>query len=88
MSIKNINKMNKMKILTNLQIRALKIFSKLPVAKKFYLSGATALSVFYLKHRVSFDLEIFAFYKFRVQPQLLLETADEFISLLKKSTLR
>ncbi|MCP4428324.1 MAG: nucleotidyl transferase AbiEii/AbiGii toxin family protein [Chloroflexi bacterium] len=37
----------------------LDIFSKLPDQSQFYLTGGTALSEFYLGHRLSFDLDFF-----------------------------
>lgn len=48
-----------MEILTPLQIEVLKIFGALEEVDYFYLSGGTALSAFYLKHRLSEDLDFF-----------------------------
>lgn len=38
----------------------IKLLSISPLAKKFYLTGGTALSVFYLNHRLSIDLDFFS----------------------------
>jgi len=48
-----------LEILTNLQIEILKIVSNLPDKEAFYLTGGTALSAFFLKHRKSHDLDFF-----------------------------
>lgn len=48
-----------MDILDNLQKAFLKEFSKTALAKDFFLTGGTALSAFYLKHRHSEDLDFF-----------------------------
>ena len=48
-----------MEILTNLQKKILLHFSELPDAEAFYLTGGTALSAFFLKHRRSNDLDFF-----------------------------
>ncbi len=48
-----------MEILTNLQRRIILWFSELPDKEAFYLTGGTALSAFYLKHRKSNDLDFF-----------------------------
>ncbi len=49
-----------MKILTPLQHKVLEIFFKIPDLKRhFYLTGGTALAAFYLKHRLSIDLDFF-----------------------------
>lgn len=48
-----------MEVLTPLQIEVLKIFGVLEEADYFYLSGGTALSAFYLRHRLSEDLDFF-----------------------------
>ena len=48
-----------MEILTNLQKRILLCFSELPDQEAFYLTGGTALSTFFLKHRRSNDLDFF-----------------------------
>lgn len=48
------------KILTELQERVLEIFFAVPELKEhFYLTGGTALSAFYLEHRLSDDLDMF-----------------------------
>lgn len=38
----------------------IKLLSISPLAKKFYLTGGTALSAFYLHHRLSIDLDFFS----------------------------
>lgn len=48
-----------MQILTDLQIKILNLFSTLPDKEVFYLTGGTALSAFFLKHRKSHDLDFF-----------------------------
>lgn len=48
-----------MEILTNLQKRVLTLFNNLPDKDAFYLTGGTALSAFFLKHRKSNDLDFF-----------------------------
>jgi hypothetical protein len=48
-----------LEILTNLQKRILLLFSELPDQEGFYLTGGTALSTFFLKHRRSNDLDFF-----------------------------
>lgn len=48
------------KVLTELQEKVLDIFfSKLFLKEHFYLTGGTALSAFYLEHRISDDLDFF-----------------------------
>lgn len=48
-----------MAILTSLQNKFLREFFKCSFNKDFFLTGGTALSAFYLKHRVSEDLDLF-----------------------------
>lgn len=48
-----------MEILTPFQRQVVKIFSREPLFKDFFLAGGAALSVFYLKHRFSDDLDFF-----------------------------
>lgn len=48
-----------MEILTKLQKKILLVISPLPDKDAFYLTGGTALSAFYLKHRRSNDLDFF-----------------------------
>lgn len=48
------------KIITKVQGKFLKLFSKSTLAKQFYFSGGTALSYFYLNHRYSEDLDFFS----------------------------
>lgn len=48
-----------MQILTDLQRKILNIFSAQPDEEAFYLTGGTALSAFFLKHRKSHDLDFF-----------------------------
>lgn len=42
------------------QITLIKLLSISSLVKKFYLTGGTALSVFYLHHRLSIDLDFFS----------------------------
>ncbi len=46
-------------ILTELQKSFLDAFFRQPIARQFYLTGGTALSEFYLRHRYSEDLDLF-----------------------------
>jgi hypothetical protein len=46
-------------IITDIQKKVLSIFSQFPDAPKFYFTGGTALSEFYLGHRLSYDLDFF-----------------------------
>lgn len=55
-------------ILTPLQKRFLEIFATLPDQGQFYLAGGTALSEYYLGHRLSYDLDIFTGTDGLVQP--------------------
>jgi len=48
-----------MTILTSLQKSFLFEFFDTPPGKDFFLSGGTALSEFYLKHRLSQDIDLF-----------------------------
>lgn len=49
-----------MKILTDLQEKVLKtLFDEKEIKRHFYLTGGTALSEYYLKHRYSDDLDLF-----------------------------
>ena len=48
-----------MEILTSLQKRVITLYSKLSDREAFYLTGGTALSAFFLKHRKSLDLDFF-----------------------------
>ncbi len=49
-----------MQILTPLQKKILNLFVTLPDKDAFYLTGGTALSAFFLKHRKSHDLDFFS----------------------------
>jgi predicted nucleotidyltransferase component of viral defense system len=46
-------------LLTPLQQDFLRLFASLPDQEHFYLTGGTALSAFYIGHRLSFDLDLF-----------------------------
>jgi predicted nucleotidyltransferase component of viral defense system len=48
-----------LKILTSLQRKILILFSNLPDKEAFYLTGGTALSALFIKHRISHDLDFF-----------------------------
>lgn len=48
-----------MSILTEEQINFIKLFSSTPLRDSFFLTGGTALSEFYLQHRLSDDLDFF-----------------------------
>lgn len=55
------------KILTKNQVKALQAISSSNLAKEFYFSGGTALSHYYLQHRLSEDLDFFKEEEFDVQ---------------------
>lgn len=46
-------------VLSDFQKKVIALFSKIVLAKKFYLAGGTALAEFYLHHRKSEDLDFF-----------------------------
>lgn len=47
-------------IITNLQKKVLELFSQSPLKNRFYWTGGTLLSFFYLHHRQSKDLDFFS----------------------------
>jgi predicted nucleotidyltransferase component of viral defense system len=55
-------------ILSNGQKQLLVDLSKIQSIDKFYLTGGTALSEFYLAHRKSYDLDLFTSHREIVQP--------------------
>lgn len=57
-----------MEILSPLQKEILNLFGKTPDSLNFYLTGGTALSYFYLKHRRSNDLDFFTAIEGLVEP--------------------
>jgi predicted nucleotidyltransferase component of viral defense system len=63
----------------------LNLFSEIKNSNKFYLTGATALSLIYLSHRISFDIDLFTKKRYKnKEPNLVTQTVEEFIELLKK----
>lgn len=48
-----------MSVITEYQKEFIKLFSKTPLRDSFFLTGGTALSEFYLHHRLSEDLDFF-----------------------------
>ena len=54
--------------LTPLQIEFMEILASLPDKDQFYLAGGTALSEYYLGHRLSFDLDYFTGTENLIQP--------------------
>lgn len=48
-----------MNILTTFQVKFIRAFSKTSLKDAFFLTGGTALSEFYLQHRISDDLDFF-----------------------------
>lgn len=48
-----------MRIFTNLQEEIIKQISQTALKDSFFLTGGTALSIFYLEHRYSEDLDFF-----------------------------
>lgn len=67
-------------ILSSFQKTALLEFKKTSLASKFYLLGGTALSEFYLKHRLSEDLDFFT------KDELNEDELKRFIKLVAKKT--
>ena len=65
-------------ILNQFQIKVLADFKKSNLVKKFYLSGGTALSEFYLQHRLSEDLDFFT------QEELKIDELKKFINAVCK----
>lgn len=53
-------------ILTYDQSKLLQILAQSPIAREFYLSGGTALSEYYLQHRLSEDLDFFRDQEFEI----------------------
>lgn len=54
-------------ILTTKQVKALQAITTSNLAKEFYFTGGTALSHYYLQHRLSEDLDFFRAEEFEVQ---------------------
>ncbi len=52
--------MDKITILTDIQLLFLKLFSQQDFSQRFYLSGGTALAAFYIPYRFSEDLDFFS----------------------------
>jgi len=48
-----------LKIINSIQQEILSLFSSVPDSEEFYLTGGTALALFYLNHRKSNDLDFF-----------------------------
>lgn len=65
-------------ILNSFQINVLNELKKNPLNNKFYLSGGTALSEYYLHHRFSEDLDFFT------QDELDIEEIKKFITLISR----
>jgi predicted nucleotidyltransferase component of viral defense system len=57
-------------VLTKHQKILLKYFAEFPGASKFYVTGGTALSAFYLRHRLSEDLDFFTGDEVEIEPIL------------------
>jgi predicted nucleotidyltransferase component of viral defense system len=60
------------------QQRLIEIFAGTSLVKKFYWTGGTALSVVYLHHRLSIDLDFFS------EKTFFFEELNEFIDIVKK----
>lgn len=67
-------------ILNSFQRKVLQLFKTSVLSNKFYLSGGTALAEFYLKHRLSEDLDFFT------QEELNIEELKKFINLVARKT--
>lgn len=65
-------------ILNSFQQKTLQIFKETSLSKVFYLSGGTALSEYYLQHRLSEDLDFFT------QEEIALEDIQKFIKLISE----
>lgn len=65
-------------ILNSFQIAVLNELKKNPLNSKFYLSGGTALSEYYLHHRFSEDLDFFT------QEELVIEEIKKFIKSISR----
>lgn len=72
-----------MQILTNLQRKILNLFNTQPDEEAFYLTGGTALSAFFLKHRKSHDLDFFTSVE-----ELILPFTQKLESYLKQENLK
>lgn len=72
-------------ILTDLQIKILKIFFSSSLGHKFFLTGGTALSAFYLAHRLSKDFDLFSIKAF---DSLELEKIIEHIATETSATIK
>lgn len=70
-------------LLTSFQKRVLKVFTDIEESKAFYLTGGTALSAFYLGHRLSEDFDLFT-----SDEPLIAIVARKFKSALEKSGIR
>lgn len=71
------------KIITKVQEKFLKLFSKSELSKHFYFSGGTALSYYYLSHRYSEDLDFFTEEEFNaVQISVFLKSIKQEIGYL------
>lgn len=64
--------------LTNEQEKAIKLFAKSKLAKKFYWTGGTLLAYHYLKHRKSLDLDFFS------EERFSFEEVNELVETIKK----
>jgi len=71
-----------LEILTKLQKKILNLFRILPDSEAFYLTGGTALSAFFLKHRKSNDLDFFTSVE-----DLIVPLSQKLDSLLQKEDL-
>lgn len=69
------------KILTKTQEQALKLLAETNLVNQFYFSGGTALSYFYLQHRLSEDLDFFC--KDEFDPQSVFVTIKSLKSSLQ-----
>ena len=66
--------------------QVLRLFSELPGSRSFYLTGGTALSDFYLHHRLSFDLDLFSPLRSKkVNPSIVSEMSERTADALKAS---
>ncbi len=70
-----------MEVINKIQKEILSQFGDISDSKEFYLTGGTALSFFYLRHRKSNDLDFFT-----NNPELILPFSYSLEENLKKST--
>jgi len=69
--------------ITNIQLEVLKTFAGIKGKGEFALAGGTALAVFYIHHRKSFDIDLFT-----TQEKIVRETGNNFMKELLKNNIQ